>query len=162
MRRKGVGNLLLEAAAGSRSVIFQCQGRIVFQIGQAQMQIPVHRNMKGITGLVGVHDMALMMQAFLRSLHIVEGEVHIVGTVCKDLFQVGLQRRCHSNFCLQTELRFQLRGDIGRQPELVIHRQVPVTVRHILVYKPAGGQGKEKKKDEYGFSYSKKHFPLPT
>ena len=145
MRREGIGHLLLEMTACTGVVIFQREGAVILQVGQSQMPVLVNRNVKGIAGLAGIHDVTLMMQANLFSLNIVERQVYVVGAAGENVAKVRLQGRCHGNIGIQTEFRLQLGGNVGLQQEFVLQLVFCFTDNQVLIHQAAGPEGRQRR-----------------
>ena len=87
MRWNGVGLVLEQDGAVTAIVVHQVHQIVVHKVGSGQMHVFTHRQVQRIAGLVGVHDVFVVLQAQRISMRVVERQVHIVGVVGKDIAQ---------------------------------------------------------------------------
>ena len=85
------------------------------------MHIVAHRQVQLIAGLIGVHDMLVMLQTGRVALRIVEREVDIVGIVGEDIVEVILQGLGQLDVRLRGQLGLQLCGHVRHQRQLIVH-----------------------------------------
>ena len=87
MRGNGVGLVLKQDRMVTALVVHQIHQIIVHKIGSGQMHVFTHRQVQRIAGLVGVHDVLVVLQAQRISMRVVERQVHVMGVVGKDVTQ---------------------------------------------------------------------------
>ena len=87
MRGNGVGLVLIQDGAVTAVIVHQVHQIVVHKVGSGQMHVFTLRQVQRIAGLVGVHDVLVVLQAQRISLCVVERQVHVVGVVGKDATQ---------------------------------------------------------------------------
>ena len=108
--------------------------QIVFHdIRHSQVHILVHRQIERVTGLVGIHDMAVVLQAYRVVNSIVERQIDIVGIIAENLTQVSAQGTGQLYICLCRQLRLNLGGHIGHQLQFVIYISLCTAITQVLV-----------------------------
>ena len=106
---------------------------VVKDIGRGQMHILTHGQVEGITGLIGIHDVLIVLQADRVSLGIVEREVDVVGEVGKHIAQIVAQSLCNLQIGQRGELGFNLGGHVSDQLQVVINFSLLTAVTLVLV-----------------------------
>ena len=84
VRVDGVSAVLLQMRGMTALIANQFDEWIVNNIGNGQMHVLSFGQVEGIAGLIGVHDMLVVLQSERVALRIVEREVDVVCEVGED------------------------------------------------------------------------------
>ena len=114
-------------------IIGQPHQFVVHDIRHRQMHIVVHRQIQRVTGLVGIHDMTVVLQTYGVVDCIVERQIDIMGIIAEYLTQMGTQGSSQLEISLCRQLRLNLGGHIGHQLQFVVHLSLCAAVALILV-----------------------------
>ena len=129
----GVAGHLLQTGTVTVVIVLQRHQFIVDDVGRGQVHILAHGQVQGVTGLVGIHDMLVVLQTGRVALRVVERQIDIVGEVGEDIAQLGTQRLGDVQVGLRGELRLQLGGHVRHQAQLIVHLRLLDAVAQVLV-----------------------------
>ena len=119
---------------GGRSAVRVCG----LKVSHSHVHILADGNVKGVAGLVCVHDVGLVVKNNGVFLYVVERKVNIVGIVGENAAQMLFEGCCSGReFNLGRELGLQFRGHVGNQAKLVVQMVIGFAIAHILVNKAA-------------------------
>ena len=93
-------------------VTLQAHHVIIRNVGYCQVHVFAYGQRQIIAPLVCIYDALVMLQAVQGCFGVVERQVHIVGNVCEDIFQMHCQRMSHAEFTQRGQLGLQLGGHI--------------------------------------------------
>lgn len=106
---------------------------VIQDVCRCQVHILSHRQVQLVAGLVGIHDVLVVLKTGRIALSVVEREVYIVGKVGKHVREVGSQSLGNVQVGLGGKLGFQLSGHVGNQSELVLHLSLLTAIAQIIV-----------------------------
>ena len=105
------------------------------------MHILSFGQVQGIAGLIGVHDMLVVLQTQRVANGIVERQVDIVGKIGEDAGEMGTQRMSQTQLRLSGQLRLYLGGHISHQAQLIVQLVVVTAHRQVVVNDGTRSQG---------------------
>ena len=79
-----------------------------------------HGQIQGIAGLVGVHEVLVVLNTGIVALRIIERQIYIVGKVGEDIVKMFLQGVGKPEIRLRGQLGRELCRHVSHQPQLIV------------------------------------------
>ena len=79
-----------------------------------------HGQIQGIAGLVGVHEVLVVLNTGIVTLRIIERQIYIVGKVGEDIVKMFLQGVGKPEIRLRGQLGRELCRHVSHQPQLIV------------------------------------------